>query len=209
MKLIVFGATGMLGKELVKQALYNGHEVTAFGRNVFTEGFPEDKHLHLVQGALFDEKDVLQALKNKDAVISALGGSMNGQDKTRSLGMKNIVQQMQHTGLQRIVAVGGLGVLEGENGKLLMEAEDFPQELIPVSQEHRKAWQYLENSQLDFTFVCPPTIISGEPTGIFQVSETVPPPENRFRIASGDLALFMLNCLRDHLYSRCRVGISN
>lgn len=65
MKLIVFGATGMLGMELVKQALYNGHEVTAFGRNVFTEGFPEDKHLHLVQGALFDEKDVLQALKKQ------------------------------------------------------------------------------------------------------------------------------------------------
>ncbi len=208
MKLIVFGATGMLGKELVKQALYNGHEVTAFGRNIFTEGFPEDEHLHLVQGALFDEKEVLQALKNKDAVLSALGGAMNGQDKTRSLGMKNITRQMSKAGISRIVAVGGTGVLDGPAGKLLMEEDDFPAELVPVSQEHRKAWEYLQESTLDYTFVCPPVIIPGEPTGIFSTAENVLPAGNHHHISSGDLAMCMLKILDQHLFSRSRVGVT-
>ena len=45
MIITIFGATGTVGKELVKQALFNGHQVRAFGRNVFTAGFPEDKNL--------------------------------------------------------------------------------------------------------------------------------------------------------------------
>ena len=95
MKLIVFGATGMVGKQLVKQALFNGHTVKAYGRNVFTEEFPKDDNIELVQGALFDAGQVLKSIKGCDAVLSALGGSFDGTDKTRSLGMKNIVEQME------------------------------------------------------------------------------------------------------------------
>ena len=95
MNLIIFGATGMVGKQLVKQALYIGHHVKAYGRNVFTENLPEHKELELVQGALFDEKQVLKAIKGCHAVLSALGGSFDGTDVTRSLGMKNIVAQLQ------------------------------------------------------------------------------------------------------------------
>ena len=116
MKIIIFGATGMAGKELVKQALYNGHEVKAYGRNVFTEGLPEDKKLQLIQGALFDESFVYKAIQGCDAVLSSLGGALDGSDKTRSLGMKNIVKQMEKAGVKRIVAIGGPGVLNaGEN----------------------------------------------------------------------------------------------
>jgi putative NADH-flavin reductase len=62
MILTIFGATGMVGQQLVKQALYMGHTVKAFGRNVFTSNFREDKNLELIQGALFDEKEVLTVL---------------------------------------------------------------------------------------------------------------------------------------------------
>ncbi len=92
---------------------------------------------------------------------------------------------------------------------MLMDTEEFPQELIPVSEEHRKAWQYLEASPLEYTFVCPPTIVPGEPTGDFTTSENDPPAPNRFRVYSGDLALFMLKCIDQHSYVRCRAGISN
>ncbi|MEI9958701.1 MAG: NmrA family NAD(P)-binding protein [Ferruginibacter sp.] len=37
MNIIIFGATGLVGKQLVQQALLNGHMVKAFGRNVFSE----------------------------------------------------------------------------------------------------------------------------------------------------------------------------
>ena len=207
MKLIVFGATGITGRELVKQALFNGHEVTAFGRNVFTEDFPENPHLHLVQGALFDEKEVQHALKNTDAVIAALDGARNGQDKTRSLGMKIITQQMKKAGINRIVALGGAGILDGQEGKLRMEEDEFPAEQVPESLEHRKAWEYLRAADLDYTLVCPSFILSGEPTGAFTTAENILPAGTGERISSGDLALCMLKILDQHLYSRCRVGI--
>ncbi len=209
MKLIVFGATGMMGNELVRQALYDGHEVTAFGRNVFTEDLPVDDKLVLVQGALFDEGQVFQAIKGCDAVLSSLGGAVNGTDKTRSLGMKNIVQQMQKAGVKRIVAIGGYGILEGEHEKLLMDEEDFPAEYAAVSAEHFKAWQFLVKSSLDWTMVCPATIQKAAPTGVFQLGIDHLPAENTNRVNSGDLGLFMLKELTSNEYSGHRVGICN
>ena len=95
MNIIVFGATGMVGKQIVQQALFNDNHVKAFGRNVYTTDFLNNENLQLVQGALFDEKEVYDAIKGCDAVLSALGGGFDGNDKTRSLGMKNIIAQIK------------------------------------------------------------------------------------------------------------------
>lgn len=209
MKVIVFGATGLMGKELVKQALFNGHTVKAYGRNVFTEDLPKDDNLELVQGALFDEGQVLNALKGCDAVLSAIGGDGGGADKTRSLGIKNIVLQMNKAGIKRIIGIGGMGILEDEAGKLLMEEDDFPPAYYPVSQEHLKAFHFLKESDLDWTFVCPPVIVAAEPTGVFATNADHVPTDNKQRIHSGDLALFMLKEIDQREYVQHRVGISN
>lgn len=209
MQIIIFGATGMVGTYLVKQALYNGLQVKAFGRNVFTADLPKDDRLELVQGALFDEKQVFEALMGCDAVISALGGDRTGVDLTRSLGMKNIVAQMQKAGVKRIVSVGGMGSLNNEEGSPILNNPEFPVQFLPVSKEHYKAYEYLKASTLDWTFVCPPDIINAAPTGDFITATDVPPTPNSFRINAGDLALFMLNELTAKEYLRHRVGISN
>jgi uncharacterized protein len=75
MNIVIFGATSVLGKQLVQQTLFDGHMVTAFGRNVFTTDFLKNENLHLIQGALFDATEVYEAIKNKDAVIAALEGA--------------------------------------------------------------------------------------------------------------------------------------
>jgi len=160
-----------------------------------------------VQGALFDEGEVLKAIKGCDAVLSAIGGA--GDDKTRSLGMKNIVKQMEKAGVKRIVAIGGMGVLDTEDGQLIMEQEDFPAQYYPVSQEHKKALDFLTGSNLDWTFVCPPVITDGGPTGVFKTEANLPPSPNNFKISSGDLALFILKEMEANQFLKQRVGISN
>src|SRR5580698_8532855 len=95
MQLTIFGATGLVGKQLVQQALFKGYKVKAFGRNVFTEDFPKDNNLELIHGALFDEGEVYKAIKGSDAILSSLDGGTDGTDKSRSLGMKNIIKQME------------------------------------------------------------------------------------------------------------------
>ena len=153
MKLIVFGSTGQVGEQIVKQALWRGHTVLAYGRNVFDLQMEDDK-LEKVKGALFDEGEVYRALKSCDAVLSAIGGASDGADKARSLGMKNIINQMKKAGLKRIVALGNLGILNFDESSLLIDQDDFPQEFLPVGNEHRKAYEYLMASDLDWTFVC-------------------------------------------------------
>ncbi len=211
MNIIIFGATGMVGKQLVKQALYKGHHVKAFGRNVFTEDLPEDEKLELIQGALFDEGQVYKAISGCDAVLSVLGGAKNDTDVTRSLGMKNIVKQMQAAGVNRIVALGGMGSLNvsEEDETLILDTPDYPAQFFPVSKEHYKAFQFLKASSLEWTFVCPGDIIDAPPTGSFVTNADYPPTPNNNKINSGDLALFMLNAIEKHEYISHRVGISN
>lgn len=208
MNLLIFGATGMVGHHLVNQALLKGYKVKAFGRNVYSTKMPENENLELVTGALFDAKEVLSAVKGCDAVLSAIGGAMDGTDKTRSLGMKNIVAQMEAAGVNRIVAVGGTGILEDEEGKMLFEAEDYPQEYLPVTLEHKKAYDILKASSLDWTMVCPPMIVEGEVTGVYRTEEAKQ-PEGNSKIKAGDLAMFMLNEMINNEFLKERAGITN
>jgi len=209
MKLIIFGATGMVGIQLVQQALFGKNQVKAFGRNVYTTDYLETENLELVQGALFDEDEVYHAIKDCDAVISAIGGSMDGIDKTRTLGMKNIIKQMQKAGVKRIVAIGGLGVLNADENSLLIDKEDYPAEYKAVGFEHKKAFELLNESGLDWTFVCPPGIINEGPTGTYVTKANYPPEENKYKINAGDLAMFMLKELKKNEYVKQKVGISN
>ena len=209
MKMIVFGATGMVGKELVKQALFNGHTVKAYGRNVFTEDLPKNTNLELVQGTLFDGSQVQHAINSCDAVLSALGGGFDGSDKTRSLGMKTIVEEMKKADVKRIVAIGGMGLLNADETTLLIDMESYPPEYLPVGREHQKAYEYLSTSSLNWTFVCPPDILPKEATGNFITKANYPPDPNNYKINAGDLALFMLSELQKNEFVRMRVGISN
>lgn len=209
MKLVIFGATGMVGKQLVQQALFAKNNVRAFGRNVFTTDYLETENLELVQGALFDEGEVYDAIKGCDAVLSAIGGSVDGMDKTRTLGMKNIIKQMHKAGVKRIVAIGGLGVLNADENSLLVDKEDYPAEYKAVGLEHKKAYELLDESGLDWTFVCPPNIINEGPTGSFTTNASYPPEPNNYKINAGDLAMFMLKELQQNAFLKQRVGISN
>jgi putative NADH-flavin reductase len=209
MQIVIFGATGMVGKQLVKQALFNGHRVRAFGRNAFTTDFPKNDRLELIQGALFDQEQVYEAIKGADAVVSSLGGGSTGADLTRSLGMKNILEQMQKAGVSRIIAVGGMGTLNADDDTLVMDKPNYPAKFLPVSKEHLKAYEFLSSSPLDWTFVCPPDIIDAEPTGEFITSADFVPSPNSNKIGAGDLALFMLGELDKNAFPRQRVGICN
>ncbi len=209
MNIIVFGATGMVGKQLVQQALFKDHHVKAFGRNVYTTDYQNNKNLQLVQGALFDESEVFHAVNGCDAVLSALGGGFDGNDKTRSLGMKNIINQVKKAGVHRIIGIGGMGVLNADENRLLIDRDDYPPEYIPVGKEHQKAYELLKDSGLNWTFVCPPNIINEGPTGIYFTSADYTPSPNNYKINAGDLALFMLNELEKNEYINKRVGISN
>ena len=63
MKLIIFGSTGSIGRQLVKQALEQGHMVAAFARDPARVDI-KHANLEVIQGDVLDpasvEKAVLQ-----------------------------------------------------------------------------------------------------------------------------------------------------
>lgn len=211
MIITVFGATGQVGLQIVKQALAKGYTVKAFGRSV-VDMIDEDlrnNNLEAIKGYVFDEKDVYEAVQGSDAVLSALGGSFDGTDNTRSLGLKNIVTQMEKAKVNRIVAVGGMGILNADENTMILDTPNYPEMYLPVGKEHLKAYFVLQASALDWTFVCPPDIINADATGVYHTNANYPPQPNNYKINAGDLAMFMLNELQENKYINQRVGISN
>jgi uncharacterized protein len=206
MNVIVFGATGQMGRQLIKQALWKGHIVKAFGRNIH-ELDTEDEKLQTIKGSVFDDNDIKKALKGCDAVVSALGGGVGDTDITRSLGIKKIIAGMKALKINRIIAIGGLGVLNAAEDKYIFENEDFPDQYKAITAEHFKAFEQLKNSGLDWTFMCPPDLVEAPYAGKYQVSKNYP-PQGSFKINTGDLAEFMISELANNAFLQCRVGIA-
>ncbi len=207
MKIIVFGATGMVGQQIINEVIGHGHTAVAFGRNVFEELSTERKYLELFKGGLFSEGDIKSAMKGCDAVLSAIGGAIDGTDKARSLGMRKIISVMEKKGPKRIIAIGGLGVLNADEETYIYEKPDFPEKFKAVTSEHFQAFEALRSSSLDWTFLCPPDILDGGPTGEYNLSRNYP-AEGKMEINAGDLADFMVNELKANEYLKCRVGIA-
>lgn len=211
MVITVFGASGQVGKRIVNIALAKGHEVIAFGRNI--EGFLDadlaHKKIHAVKGYVFNEHEVYAAIKGSDAVLSALGGDFKGADKTRSLGMKNIIHQMEKANVNRIISVGGMGILKADEHTLIIETTDYPEIFLPVGREHLEAYRLLQQSQLDWTMVGAPDILNEEEDGLFTTNADYVPTQNKNKIKAGNLALFMLMELEKNEYIKKAVGISD
>lgn len=199
-----------MGKRVVNQALARGWFVKAFGRNV--ENLI-DKDLHntnfeAIKGYVFDENEVYSALQGMNAVVSCLGGSFDGADKTRSLGIKNISAQMHKQNINRIVAVGGMGILNANETTMIIDTPAYPEIYKPVGLEHLAAYQTLQNSNLDWTLICPPNIVDEDGTKNYITYDNFPPHPNKYQIAAGDIADCIITCLDRSINLKVRVGMS-
>lgn len=103
MKLTIFGATGLSGKLLTKQALGQGYDVTAYARNPAKLDFSHP-NLKIVHGDLHNLAAIKQAVEGADAIISLLGPPGRIKGYPVSEGMANIVKAMQEKNISRLIA---------------------------------------------------------------------------------------------------------
>jgi putative NADH-flavin reductase len=89
MKLIIFGATGSIGRQLVQQALQKGHLVTAFVRDP-SKLTIQHANLKIAQGDVMDLVSVEQAIQGQDVVLCSLGFGHQRTGIVRSEGTRNI-----------------------------------------------------------------------------------------------------------------------
>ena len=117
MNVIVFGATGGIGRLLVAGAFERGHSVTAFVRDARSLE-PRDG-LRVIEGDLFDPQSVGDAIDGHRAVFSALGSRTLKTDPVLSRAIPLIINGMHFHRVDRIITVGAAGALYPAFGLLL------------------------------------------------------------------------------------------
>lgn len=206
MKLAIFGATGVTGSELLKQALEAGHEVTALVRTP-SKVEENGKNLHLVPGDVLDEGAVEKVIGSQDAVICVLGAGRNGN--LRSDGTHNIIRAMEKTGVRRLICQSSLGVGDSEGNlnffwKYLM----FGLLLRKAYADHVRQEEFVMESGLDWTIVRPAAFAKGPRTGNYRHGFSAHAKGLTLKISPADIADFLLKQLADDTYLRKSPGIS-
>ncbi len=77
MKLLIFGSTGSIGRLLIKQALEQGHTVTAFTRDA-TKVDIKHNNLQVTRGDVMDPASVERAIQGHEVVLCSLGAGRKG-----------------------------------------------------------------------------------------------------------------------------------
>jgi putative NADH-flavin reductase len=203
MRIVIFGASGATGRQLVGQALAHGHQVTAFVRNV-SRLDTESGQLSVVVGDLADVTVVASAVEGRDGVLCALGAATPlRRDRTLVDGVRHIVRAMEQSGVRRLVYLSFLGVREGRRqlslvGRYLV----VPVLLRNVVADHDAKEQIIRQSTLDWVIVRPPRLTNGARRGNYRSGLDIRATSVIPRISRADLAEFMLRQLSVDTYVR-------
>ena len=206
MNIIIFGATGSVGRHLVAQACSQGHNVTAFGRSVggITQRHPG---LKFVVGDVLDAGAVTDAVRGHDVVLCALGAGRNGI--VRAKGTANIIEGMRRHGIKRLICQSTLGA--GDSAvhlnffwKYIM----FGLLLRPAFADHAEQESRVLASGLDWTIVRPAAFTDGPATGTYKHGFSETEEGLTLKVSRADVAVFMLAQLTDGRYLRKTPGLS-
>jgi len=209
MKIVIFGATGSVGIHLVKQALQQGYQVTAFTRSPEKlTALQQEANLKIFKGDLADCQAVQEAIAGQDAVLCAIGDGNKGG--IRALGTKNIIEAMETAGVKRFICETTLGLGDSEgNLNFFWKYIMFGLLLKKAFKDHQQQETYVFESNLDYTLVRPAAFTDGERTNAFKVGFGGDAKGLSLKIARGDVASFMLSQLETDEYLKKSVSISN
>ena len=206
MKLIIFGSTGSIGRELVSQGLEHGHMVTAFTRDPSKLDIRHD-NLKVVRGDAMDLPSVEKAVQGQDAVLCSLGAGAKGTVRTR--GTKNIIRAMEKAGVRRLVCQSSLGVGDSwDNLNLFWKYVMFRGFLRHAYADHVSQEDHVRQSDLDWTIVRPAAFTDGNLTGEYRHGFPGNDKTTKLKISRDDVAEFMLKHLTQEEYLRKTPGLS-
>ncbi|MDH4037853.1 MAG: SDR family oxidoreductase [Candidatus Krumholzibacteria bacterium] len=207
MRILIVGANGGTGRELVKQALERGHHVTALARSPAKVKLTHD-HLTVAKGDVMDPASLAAAVRGQDAVVCALGHKRwLGPSKILSQGTRNLVDAMNAAGVKRLVVETALGVGDS-TGRLGVYYTLFTIPFILPFYWYDKGRQerVVRESGLDWVIVRPGQLTNGRKRGVYQHGPRVGNYLWSVSISRADTADFMLNQLSETPYLRTAVG---
>ncbi|WP_054943156.1 NAD(P)-dependent oxidoreductase [Paenibacillus ihuae] len=209
MDVVVFGASGTIGKAIVQEALKRKHEVTAAVRNPESIELQHER-LQIVSADILDPASVAAAVSGHGEIISAFGPGP-GQENDLLRAAESLLEGMQQAGVARLIIVGGAGSLKTESGEWLMDTPGFPEALRPLAAAHAHAYEIYRSSELDYTYISPPAaIISGRRTGMFRIGldRLITDEDGKSSISVEDFAVAVVDELEEGNFSRERFTVA-
>jgi putative NADH-flavin reductase len=207
MRIIIFGASGATGQEVVKQALRDDHFVTAFVRNPSKLSL-QHNNLAIVQGDVKDYTVVEKAIEGQDAVLSALGVSTPlHKDPVVVEGIKSILQAMEKLPVKRFIYLSFLAVGQGRKDAGFLIKHIISRVVHHEIEDHQEKEGFIKASHLDWTIIHPPKLTNGVKKGIYRTGESIQPGSFFPTLSRADLADFMIKQLNDNRFLRKTVRI--
>ena len=167
MKLLVIGATGPTGQEIVKQALAKSHQVTALVRDPAKASF--DPVVQKAIGNVLDPASLERALTGQDAVISSLGSGVTGPFGKMTMlseGTAHLVAAMKKLGVLRLICITGVGAGNGKgHGPWYYNWLIQPLLLRGVYEDKTRQETAVRSSGLHWTLVRPALLTNGPAQG--------------------------------------------
>lgn len=208
MDVVVFGATGTIGKAIVQEALKRKHEVTAVVRNPASLQLQHER-LKVATADILDPTAIAAAVRGHEEVISAFGPSAGREDDLLRAA-ESLLEGLQEAGLGRLLIVGGAGSLKTESGEWLMDTPDFPEKFRLLAAAHAHAYEIYRGSALDYTYISPPAVIRpGRRTGQFRIGldRLVVDEYGESSISVEDFAVAVIDELEEGNFSRARFTV--
>jgi uncharacterized protein len=203
--ILILGATGRVGCQIVTFALRDRHHVTALVRT------PEkiqinNENLTILQGNVLNKDDIVRAMREIDVVISALN---TDGTTTLSDSMPLIIEAMENEGIKRIITIGTAGILQSRTSPntLRYQSSESKRKSVRAAKEHHKVYDMLKQSTLEWTIVCPTYLPDGKSVGNYRVDHNFL-PEGGVEISVPDTAEFTYNLIKSNDYLQSRVGIA-
>lgn len=208
-RILVLGATGGTGQQVISRALQQGHQVTALVRNPQRLTVTDDR-LRVLAGSVTDDSQALaDAVRDQAAVISTLGAGRSFKSGGLiSQSMGRTVRAMEDHGVRRLIFTSAFGVGETRRDVPLGPRIFMRLLLRDIYRDKELGEAALRASGLDWTLVYPAGLVDGPATGQCRVGERL--SLSGFpRIARADVADFLLAQLDDTTYVRKCVLISS
>lgn len=209
MHVLVIGASGGTGRQLVRQGLERGHTVTAFVRKPARFDITHER-LIVVRGDVLDPASLSRAVQGQDGVLCALGHKRwFPPNRILSQGTRHLVEAMQTHGVRRLVCETSLGV--GDSfGRMGLYYTVFVVPFILPFYYFDKARQerVLRQSALDWVIVRPGALTNGKARGRWRHGPHVGSYLWTVRIARADTAAFMLDQLYEDTYLQRATGVA-
>jgi len=200
MKIVLIGASGRAGSEILKELVRRGHAVTAIVRH--PEKVPLAANITATKGDVFDTAGLAELLKGHDAVISAVHFTASDPQK--------LIDAVKAAGVKRYLVVGGAGSLEVAPGVALVTTPEFP---AAYKAEALKGGDFLallrQEKDLDWTFLSPSALLfDGPRTGTFRLGkDQLLSNEKGSSISFADYAIAMADEAEKPAHSRQRFTV--